>query len=592
MAKTVTQIQEWLDSPYHIKCILADITYSNGTSDQTLYLSTQPYYIDNSPIQYLPIIVGGLSFSESMSPDLSISINYGSLELENTGGTYDYLLNYIYKRRNIELYIGDPSWPKSDFTLIFSGLSDNLVSSGESSLQLTIVDKLESLNEVLTTRTLKALSGYSTQNSQEEKLLPVLFGEAFNITPILVDNGTNFDTGPWSAKISGISSTSGIATGQTVTAASSIGRLYGGLPTSCTVTSIISNSAIIYTVQGGQRPLPGAINTLTINGAPYSGTLKITDITGTGGPIYKITDGTLNELIEVRDKAAPITVIADRVVPYGEFSLKYNSFGTITCSARSLPSVDCTIPNLIKYIVKNYGTNKLLDSDLDLLNIDSNRQSYKAGIYITDRVNILDVCNELGKSINCGLYYSPISISSNIVDKGKLRLIELNIPTTGSSIILDDTLMLEGTLQVTETFNVKSSIKLGYCKNYTQQPQDLALALNPDHGNVFSDQYWYVQKEDSSKITLYKDSGIVQEELTNLLVTSEAEAEATKRLNLWKIPRQLITATYLPHLIFTQLGDIVTIKSNRFNLSSGKIGIVYSINRNWITGFVEIGVLV
>jgi len=101
-----------------------------------------------------------------------------------------------------------------------------------------------------------------------------------------------------------------------------------------------------------------------------------------------------------------------------------------------------------------------------------------------------------------------------------------------------------------------------------------------------------VQKEDSSKITLYKDSGIVQEELTNLLVTSEAEAEATKRLNLWKIPRQLITATYLPHLIFTQLGDIVTIKSNRFNLSSGKIGIVYSINRNWITGFVEIGVLV
>ena len=594
MPKTVQQIKDWLDSPNIQKCILADITHYNGSIETTLYLSTNSYY--NGAVEYIPIIIGGVSFAETMSADLAISINYGTLELENTGGSYDYLLDYIYKRRNINLYIGDTTWAKSDFTLIFSGLVDNLVSSGESSLQLTLVDKLENLNESITTRTLKDLTGYTSQNTQEEKLLPVLFGEAFNVSPILVDNGTSFDTGPWSATITGISSTSGIDVGHTVTATSVIGSLYGGTPTSCVVTLIVDNNTIIYTVVGGTRPQPGSINNLVINGTSYSGVvsgIKITSITGTGGPVYKITDGTLDELIEVRDKAAPISIINTRTAAYGEFTLKYNTFGTITASARSLPSSECNVPDLIKYIVKNYGTNTLSDSDLDLTNISSDRRSYKAGIYVTDRTNILEVCNELAKSINCGLYYSLFTISSGNVTGGKLRLIELKMPTSSvGAVELNDSLMLEGTLQVSETFNVKPSIKLGYCKNYTQQQQDLALALNTDHGTVFSDLYWFVESKDASIITLYKDSGIVQEEPTHLLVTSEAEAEADKRLDLWKIPRQLITATYLPQLIFTQLGDTVTIKSNRFGLSTGKPGIVYSINRDWITGFTEIGVLV
>jgi len=152
--------------------------------------------------------------------------------------------------------------------------------------------------------------------------------------------------------------------------------------------------------------------------------------------------------------------------------------------------------------------------------------------------------------------------------------------------------MIEGSLQVTESFSVKPSVKLAYCKNYTQQTQDLALALHSDHGTVFKDEYWYVESKDSAVEDIYKDTGIVQEEITHLLVTSEAQAEADKRLELWKTPRQLITATYLPHLMFVQLGDIVTLTSNRFGLSSGKPGLVYSITRDWITGLVEIGVLV
>lgn len=599
MAKTVAEIQEWLNNPNHIKCILADINYYNGTVEKTINLSTRSYFDTALGVntEYLAIITGGLSFSESLSTDLRISISYGTLEIENTGGVYDYLLDYIWKRREIVLYIGDASWRKSDFVIIFSGLVDNLVSSGESQLQLTIVDKLESLNETIATRTVKDLTGYSIQSTQEEKILPLLFGEVFNLSPIFVDTGINFDPGPWTAIIKNINSTSSIQVGQTITATNGIGQLYGGTVISCTVLRIIDINTIMYSVTATSRPIPGSITNLIINASPISAisskTLLIDQVKGTGGPVYKVSDSGLNELVEARDKGAPIDILNNRVASYGEFQLKYSSFGTITCTARSTASSDCNVPAIITNILLNYGTNKLTSTDLDLANIDSSRAAYKVGIYVTERANILDICNELAKSINCGLYYSLFTINSGIVSKGKLKLVELKAPTTTvNAVELNDSLMLENTLQVSESFTLKPSIKLAYCKNYTQQKEDLALGLNPEVGEIYKDQYWYVEAKDQTLINLYKDSGIVEEEITHLLVTSEAQSEANKRLDLWKTSRQLITATYLPDLLFLQLGESVTIKSNRFNLINGKPGIVYSINRDWLTGFVEVGVLV
>lgn len=599
MPKSIDQVKSWLDSSSHLKCVLADIGYYNA-GEQTLRLSTRSYY--DGANEYIPNIIGGISFSESLSADLSVSINYGTLELENTGGAYDHYLNYIWKRRPISLYLGDPSWSKSDFILIFSGLVDSLVSSGESRLQLTLVDKSEQLNETITTKTTKDLSDdYTIKASQEEKLLPVLFGEVFNLTPIVVDTGINYDTGPWTGTITKLASTAGIAIGQQVTATDGAGAL-GGTPISCIVTDIFDNNTILYKATGGTRPRPGIITNLLIGTTPYlpitGKAITISYVKGTGGPVYKITDGIntpyLDEIIEVRDKAAPIEVLTTRST-YGEFMLKNNVFGTVTCSARSFSPENCTVPNLITHIVKNYGKNILTDSDIDFTNISTDRASYKAGIYVTERTNILDICAQLAKSINCAIYYSTTSINTGTgqVSSGKLKLVELKMPTTTAGAQeLNDSLMLEGTLQITESFAIKSAIKLAYCKNYTQQTSDLALALNPDHANIFKDEYWYVESKDTAVENIYKDTGEVQEEITHLIIKSEAEAEAAKRLEFWKTPRYLVTATYLPHLLFLQLGETVLLKSNRFGLLTGKAGIVYSINRDWLTGFVEIGVLV
>jgi hypothetical protein len=149
--------------------------------------------------------------------------------------------------------------------------------------------------------------------------------------------------------------------------------------------------------------------------------------------------------------------------------------------------------------------------------------------------------------------------------------------------------MVTGSLSISETFDVRPSIKLAYCKNYTIQAT-VAEGLNPE--SKFDEEWLYSTAVNTTNRTLYRDSGTVAAEETLLLTTAAANTESAKRLSLWEKQRYIITAKYLPELIFVQLGDIVEVKSARFGLSSGKTGMVYSISRDWITGLIDIGVLI
>jgi lipopolysaccharide export system protein LptA len=73
-------------------------------------------------------------------------------------------------------------------------------------------------------------------------------------------------TGPWTATITGISSTAGILVGQNITATGGTGTLFGGSPTSVLVASIVSGTSITVTVTGGTIPTTGTITSITIFG--------------------------------------------------------------------------------------------------------------------------------------------------------------------------------------------------------------------------------------------------------------------------------------------------------------------------------------
>jgi hypothetical protein len=503
--KTVSEMVAWLKSPSHIKCTLVDISeVSVAGTPTTINLSSMAY--SSGGTTYNASIIGGLSFSESLSAEGSISANFGGLDLVNTYGVNDVFLSYIWNRRPIKIYLGAPTWPKSDFVLIFDGLVQELTANNENQLTLLLFDKLQRLNDSLTEKTLSDSSDTYTEKTKNgvanTVILPLTFGEVFNIQPLYVDNGA----------------------------------------------------------------------------------------TSTSGKVYMVNDGTINGIIEVRDNGVPITVTEN--LTKGLVTLVNNPAGTITCSVQgnNTGSYSNTIPGIITKIIKGYGnsTNQFVDSEIDFTSFTN---TSPVGIYCGDRVNTLQVCNELAKSVSANLVCPSITVGADgqTISSSKLKLVELKVPTGTAKYTLSDDNMVLGSLSITQLFPVKPSIKLGYCKNYTIQ-QTVAGGVNPD--SKFDDDYLVVTQINSTNKTLYRDTGTVVQENTLLITQTDANTEATKRLNLWGVQRQLITATYLPELIFVQLGDIVTISSNRFNLSGGKTGLVYTINRDWITGLVQIGVLV
>ena len=71
--------------------------------------------------------------------------------------------------------------------------------------------------------------------------------------------GSISGTGPWTATITGMSTTTGFIVGAPITATAGGGTLYGGSPTSVVVTSIVSQTSITYRVTGGTTPTTGTI---------------------------------------------------------------------------------------------------------------------------------------------------------------------------------------------------------------------------------------------------------------------------------------------------------------------------------------------
>lgn len=493
--KTLSEIISWLKTPDHIRVILVEVSnvVIEGTPS-TLYLSNKAFTTTatDTPANtaYDSCIAGGISFSESLSIDGSASISYGDIEITNYNGIRDTWLNYIWANKQIKIYIGDPRWSRSDFYMIFDGVVGDITSRDNTKLNIVILDKLQRLNNPIT----ETVLGGTGPN--KDKLLPLLFGECFNVEPINTD------------------------------------------------------------------AIPNVLE-------------------------YMVHNGPIEDILEVRDNGLPVTITKNLAT--GKFTLNKSPSGQITASVQGYKPTTYSnnISNIIKNIITNYGpaSTRLTNSDLDLSNFTTFESTYidPVGFYCKDRVNIIDICQKLARSIGATITCSSL---------GLIRLVRLSIPGSGQtwSVTSDD--MEERSLTIVEKSPVRGAIKVDYSKNWTvQQPSSLAGGINPAHVPLFDREWLSTTVYNTTVLSDYKLSTEPESEETYFLTQTPADTEATRRLSLWSTPRFIYTATYFPQLLGVELGDSLTIQHSRFGLSA-KTGTVVSIDRNWIGGRVTIGVLV
>lgn len=534
-----TFVREWLVSNTAIRGILveASVLKVGDTSDTVRYLSsfgftTSPYDIPANT-EYEAIINGGIKFTEKLDINGNPSLSGGDIEIYNPNGEYDSWLLDTWTNRPINVFFGDPSWPREDFILVFSGVLSGIDSRSRTSINLQVKDKLQRLNTPVSELKYADVAPYpdSSNNSPihdpldpldtvPDVYLPVLLGEAHNITPVLIDSSNlvyciNF------GKIKGI-----------------IEVRDNGVPLS-------EESFEVDLVKGTIKLLYPPAGTITIS-AKGDNVPQAWD-TFQPGVSYRHTAGSL---------------IRRLVTGYGKTEVNLS-----TGQPTTNPSPD-----------------RFSDSDIDITNFENFEQTHPqpVGLYSVARENLLTLAQQLAASVGAQLSMSRF---------GKLKLVSIVFPT-GSARVIDSSSMLERSLQISSKTAIQGSIKLGFTKNWTVQ-NALSTNLPYEHKVLFAQDYSTTIQSDPVVISDNKLTTYPAQQDTFLITQPEAFVEANRRLDIFKKVRTIYKFTGFSDLFDLNLGDQVTLLNHRFGLTedTGR-GVVLSLSPDWVNSKITVEVIV
>jgi hypothetical protein len=490
---TDEQFNAWLTSPASIRCLLVEVVASVAGVEMTRYLSSAGYVTGaaDTPANtaYLPLVLGGVKFAETLSLDKA-DLSYGDVELDNTSGMLDPWLEDIWANRAIRMYTGDVRWPRAYFRMVFNGVVADIASKSRTRVNLKLRDMLQRLNTPVTDMTL----GGSTQN--KGMLIPLLFGEVHNMTPLLID-------------------------------------------------------PVLHT--------------------------------------YQVHQGQINKIIEVRDSGAPVSTIND--VMEGKFALSGSPAGAITVSAQGhktpLGAWPITVAPIIKILATEFGkeADRLTADDFDADNFASFDAAHPqpVGICMTDRVNVLEACQRLARSVGAQITASR---------QGQIRLLKLQFPGTGTEPFeIGPSDMLAQNIAISARSEVAGAIKLGYCKNWTVQT-GLQTGILEAHKNRFATEWDAVVAQDSDIAEAYGLHVEPVQRDTMLLRKVEAEPEAYRLLEMASVPRTTYRFEGLSRLLLLELGQAVNLTHPRFGLQDGVAGVVVGLTPDWITGRIVVEIMV
>lgn len=476
---------EWLSSQDAVRCIIVDADVNSSGSEVTRYLSTAAY--STASTVYNPIInADSIQFIERLSINGNTSVSFGDIEISNLDGTLDVWLDDVWSNRAVLVRIGDVRWDLADFVTIMDGVVEDIDSKDETVLNLKIRDKLQRLNASMS----EVVLGGSTLNKSE--LIPLTFGECFNVTPLL------------------------------------------------------SNPA----------------------------TLE-----------YKLHDGIIEDIIEVRDNGVPVSFT--KFLSTGRFTLAATPAGKITCSVQG--DKNGTYRNSCGYLVERIvtdwaGPKAFSSGDIDAVNLAAFKTAnpQPLGVYIKSRENALSMVEEIAASVGAQLAMSRA---------GQMRLIKIELPAPGTPFEIDSDDIVGDSFRINSKLEVLPAHKLGFCKNWTVE-SDLQTGIPASHKDLYAKEWMTAVAVDNTIKTLYGLTSEPEQVDTLMLVESDATAEATRLLDLWKNPRFIFEFTGSSKLIQLELGQSVNITYPRFGCDSGKEGMVIGLSIDWNDMTVKVEVLV
>jgi len=108
-------------------------------------------------------------------------VSFGDIEIGNWSGERDSWLTDAWDGRPLRIYLGDASWAKSDFRLVFNGATADIQAHGTSRLTLRLRDRQIVLDRPM----LSAVVGGTGSTAGQR--IPCCYGQVYNAEPLMVD---------------------------------------------------------------------------------------------------------------------------------------------------------------------------------------------------------------------------------------------------------------------------------------------------------------------------------------------------------------------------------------------------------------------
>jgi hypothetical protein len=302
---------------------------------------------------------------------------------------------------------------------------------------------------------------------------------------------------------------------------------------------------------------------------------------------YQVHGGAVEDIFEVRDNGIPVAATVDNVA--GTFTLEHSPAGAVTVSVQGdkegAVSYRTSCSQLVQRLVTGYGkaTDRFTVADLDMANLAAFDAAHPEPMQLAapDRLNVLAACQMLTGSLGAQMSMSSL---------GKLRLIQIALPAPGVPVVVRPQQMVERTLEPVSRTEAVGAVKLGFAKNWTVQA--LVTAIPEEHKALYATEWLTTTKSDAGVLAAYKLNGEPLQQDTMLIHRADADAEALRRLGLWKVPRTTYQFDGLPELLTLELGQAITVFHPRFGMEHGVTGMVVSLGRDWLTCRIKVGFIV
>jgi hypothetical protein len=342
------------------------------------------------------------------------------------------------------------------------------------------------------------------------------------------------------------------------------------------------NTSITETVLGGLSENAQSLIPYTWGECFNVSPLLVDNATST----YQFNGDIGEDVIEARVNGAPVAITKD--LSNGKFSLNRKPTGEVTCSVQGrkpLGTYNKTIASVIQDIVLNFGkpADRFVIGDIDIVNFNAfdTANTQTIGYNVKDKENIISAITNLASSIQGQVLCNRL---------GKLQLHQIRLDGVSTRTI-DEKDIIEKSLRFAERLLVKSTVMLHYCKNWTVQ-SNLKTGLANQSRSILANEFRLVTSNDPTVQGKYLQTAYPEPEVTYLVNKTEAQAEADRRLALWKVQRTIFEFEGTPNTSDLTIGQTITLKHSRFGLSAGKIGLVTSLTIDWKTLKTRVQVLV